>query len=224
MTPIFNNVVYLNQNEVSSSPFSLHVIGPLTCSGSVVAIPVSWTLGIECARISKINALNNKLSIYTKSEQFTSGYLASIFNSNLGLRFLLGGTVRKMQTVHTNKNEVIKVPIFKSDISKQKHLGDLQLLIQGLYENRNDGETRIMIDIFENVRDGLILELYFQDTFKQRGISIWKSWNDTIMLHSLSINIENVEFIYNSIRGLSSAVRNSLKSIQILKNSPSFKF
>ena len=124
--------------------------------------------------------------------------------------------------MHTNKNEVIKVPIFKSDISKQKHLGDLQLLIQGLYENRNDGETRIMIDIFENVRDGLILELYFQDTFKQRGISIWKSWNDTIMLHSLSINIENVEFIYNSIRGLSSAVRNSLKSIQILKNSPSF--
>ena len=222
MTPIFNNVVYLNQTEVSLSPVGILTTGFSTHNKSLVAIPMSWTLGRECAKVT--DGHNNKISIYTGSNQFSSEYLASILNSRLGLRFLLGGTVRKMQTIQTSKDEVTKVPIFRTDKTQQKSLGDLQLLIQALYETANSSETSVMMDIFENIRDGMVLELYFQNDFKQRGISLWKAWQDTIRLNSLIVDISNAVEIYNCIRGLSSVVRNSLKSIQVLKNSPNFKF
>lgn len=222
MTPTFHNVAYLNSTEVSLSPFGFQSTGFSPHDENLVAIPVMWTLGIECAKVTR--GQNNKQSIYTKSNHFSSEYLASILNSHLGLRFLLGGTVRKMQTVQTSEEEVIKVPIFQTDTDQQKSLGDLQLLIQALYEKTSISEKRIMVDFFENIRDGMVLELYFQKEFEQRGISLWKAWHDTICFNSLIVNIANVIEIYDSIKGLSSIVRNSLKSIQILKNSPNFKF
>lgn len=222
MTPSLNNVVYLSGDEVSTSPETIRPVGASLCMSDVVAIPTIWRLGTECARVSK--GYNRKTSLYTRSGDFTSRYLASIFNSYLGLHFLLGGVVRKMQTVRTNKKEVMQVPIFKTDIHQQDRLGDLQMIIQGLYENYDISRSRVMIDMFENVRDGMVLELYFQKEFKQRGISLWKSWDDTIKINSFTVDFSCASRIYDSIRGLSSPVRNSLKSIQILKNSPDFKF
>lgn len=222
MTPTLNNVAYLSKDEVSTSPDTIRTKEPSFCTNDVVAIPTIWRLGTECAKVSE--GYNKKTSLYTRSGCFTSRYLASIFNSYLGLFFLLGGAVRKMQTVRTNKEEVMQVPIFKTNLQQQGRLGDLQMIIQGLYEDYNNSHTRVMIDMFENVRDGMVLELYFQKEFKQRGISLWKSWDDTIKKNSFTVDFSNASEIYSSIRGLSSPVRNSLKSIQILKNSPDFKF
>lgn len=120
---------------------------------------------------------------------------------------------------------MIKVPIFLASEEYQKGLGNLQLLIQFLYEHKDNViRNQLMLDMFEDIRDGMILELYFSEEFKKRGIRLWESWNNTLLRGSILVSNQNISTIYNSIRLLSSPVRQSLKHIQVLRNSPNFEF
>lgn len=225
MTPEFCNIAYLNQKEVGTIPDVIKKhCGISDRNVCVVGIPHKMIIGKECIIVSKETQKTTAM-YYTCSKQFMPEYLASVLNSNLGMRFLLGTSIRKKQIVFLSENNLIKVPIFLASEEYQKGLGNLQLLIQFLYEHKDNViRNQLMLDMFEDIRDGMILELYFSEEFKKRGIRLWESWNNTLLRGSILVSNQNILTIYNSIRLLSSPVRQSLKHIQVLRNSPNFEF
>lgn len=202
-------------------------------SASFMAVPFMLNRGKRDIRVVHTEPYPHEDVYYAYSDKYSAAYLASVFNSHLGDRFLCGVMGSMPQSVSLSEVDLTKVPIFDASCESQQELGQLQLWIQDLSdweENRPDvlrslpGRSRLMLDMFKDIRDGLILELYFSDVFEQRGIRLWDAWTDLLSRYPKLVDVEKVRMVFDDAISLSSPVRQSLKSIQVLRNSPNFKF
>lgn len=233
MTPEFQHTFYLNLQDISTS-------FPLTGKGyndktpdSFMAVPCVMNKGKSEVRVVHKGQCPNEDAYYAYSDKFTAAYLVSVFNSHLGGRFLWGTVGSKPQSVSLSEADLTKVPIFDASCESQQELGQLQLWIQNISDWEKDhpdslralpDRSRLMLDLFEDIRDGLILELYFSEIFEQRGIRLWEAWAELLSRHPKLVDMERVRMVFDDAINLSSPVRKSLKSIQVLRNSPNFKF
>lgn len=233
MTPKFSHTYYLNLKDISTAlPFGKSAIAEDNVLVSYMAVPCKIDRG-GCIRVIQKELQLHENVYYAYSEKFTAAYLASVFNSNLGWRFLSDSVFPKTHSVCLQETDLTKVPIFDASLESQHYLGELQLWIQTIFNdeiNRFDSlksladRSRLMLDLFEDIRDGLVLQLYFSEVFKQRGIRLWEIWTDILSQHSKLADMEKARVVFDVARGLSSPVRQALKSIQVLRNSPNFQF
>lgn len=229
MTPMFQNIYYLNLKEISASTPQVRD-GDDSARDVFVEIPSQFNVGCECIRVVPHGQTHRLNAYYTYSQKFAAEYLAAVFNSHLGMRFLVGAVNKRKRSVELNVTDVIKVPIFAAPKEMQEGIGKLQMLIQ--YEYDKGLEKGILmgcyqhlaLDLFEDVRDGLILQFYFADIFQKRGIRLWESWAEILSRHSLRMEEEDVYQLFLAVRNLSSPVREAMKRIQVLRNSPDFEF
>ncbi len=157
-----------------------------------------------------------------RSNRIDLKYLSSLFNSSL-IKFWLRYK-GKMQgfNYQVDKEPLLNIPIFKPESTEIfSVLVDYIIAIkQQKYNQINPHVPNShMVQLFEEVIDAMVMELYFEDDFKKTGIAFIKyAERDFKPIEHLKTEEEKIEVIheaYQKLRQKDNEIRNNLKLMDI---------
>jgi len=157
-----------------------------------------------------------------RSDRINLKYLSSLFNSSL-IKFWLRYK-GKMQgfNYQVDKEPLLDIPIFKPESTDIfSILVDYIIAIKKLKETQINSHVpnSHIVQLFEDVIDAMVMELYFEDDFKNASIEFVKyAERDFKSIEHLKTEEEKIEVIheaYQKLRQKDNEIRNNLKLMDI---------
>ena len=157
-----------------------------------------------------------------KTKRINQKYLTAILNSNL-IEFWLRYK-GKMQgfNYQVDKEPLLNIPIFKPQSNEIfSVLVDYIIAIKQQKDNQINPHVpnSHIVQLFEEVIDAMVMELYFEEDFKKAGIEFIKyAERDFKSIEHLKSEVEKIDVMhkaYQKLRQKDNEIRNNLKLMDI---------
>lgn len=155
-----------------------------------------------------------------KTERINQKYLTALLNSKVIAFWLKHKGKMQGFNYQIDKKPLLEIPIFKSEgISPFVFLVDYIILLLSQKTNTSDQVSNTHIaQLFEDVIDAMVMELYFKEDFEKAGIEIIKYAErdfESIEGKPEAEQIEIIQSAYQKLREPGNEIRNNMKLMDI---------
>jgi len=168
------------------------------------------------------DAYVNRTFMVIKTSRISQKYLTGLLNSNLIAFWLRYRGKMQGFNFQVDKEPLLNIPIYKPESTEEfSILVDYIIAIKKLEKDQINPHVpnSHLVQLFEEVIDAMVMELYFEEDFKKEGIKFIKyAERDFKSIEHLKTENEKIEVIheaYQTLRQKDNEIRNNLKLMDL---------